>query len=76
MAKSRVLTQKITTVMHSTTHVDVPAHVIENTPFIDEVPLHCFFGTGVVVSIPKSKWEKMMPEDLEAAGRRSVPATS
>ena len=67
MAKSRVLTQKITTVMHSTTHVDVPAHVIENTPFLDEVPLHCFFGTGVVVSIPKGKWEKIMPEDLEAA---------
>jgi kynurenine formamidase len=67
MAKSRVLTQRITTVMHSTTHVDVPAHVIENTPFLDEIPLHCFFGTGVVVSIPKGKWEKVMPEDLDAA---------
>ena len=66
-AKSRVLTQRITTVMHSTTHVDVPAHVIEGTPFLDEIPLHCFFGPGVVVSIPKEKWEVVTPEDLEKA---------
>ena len=67
MAKSRVLTQRITTVMHSTTHVDVPAHVIENTPFLDEVPLARFFGTGVVVSIPKGKWEVVTAKDLENA---------
>ena len=66
-AKSRVLTQRITTVMHSTTHVDVPAHVIEGTPFLDEIPLHCFFGPGVVVSIPKEKWEVVTAEDLESA---------
>ena len=73
MAKSRVLTQRITTVMHSTTHVDVPAHVIENTPFLDEIPLHCFFGTGVVVSIPKGKWETVTAADLEAAARPRDP---
>ena len=28
MAKSRVLTQKITTVMHSGTHIDAPGHVV------------------------------------------------
>jgi kynurenine formamidase len=67
MAKSRVLTQRITTVMHSTTHVDVPAHVIENTPFLDEVPLDRFFGTGVVVSIPKGRWEVVTAKDLENA---------
>jgi kynurenine formamidase len=53
--------------MHSTTHVDVPAHVIEDTPFLDEIPLHCFFGPGVVVSIPKEKWEVVTPDDLDAA---------
>jgi kynurenine formamidase len=67
MAKSRVLTQKITTVMHSGTHIDAPAHVVEGTPFLDEIPLSAFFGTGVVVSIPKKKWEVVTPEDLEAA---------
>ena len=31
-ARSRVLTQKITTVMHSGTHVAAPGHVIEGPP--------------------------------------------
>ena len=53
MSKSRVLTQRITTVMHSGTHLDVPAHVVEGTPYLHEIPLQQFFGTGVVVSIPK-----------------------
>jgi kynurenine formamidase len=67
MAKSGVLTQKITTVMHSGTHIDAPGHVVPGTPFMDEVPLPYFFGTGVVVSIPKKKWEIITPADLEAA---------
>jgi kynurenine formamidase len=53
--------------MHSTTHLDAPLHVIENMPDISEVPLETFFGTGVVVSIPKQKWEVITPDDLEAA---------
>ena len=67
MAKSGVLSQRITTVMHSGTHMDAPAHVVEDTPFLDEVPLECFFGTGVVVSIPKKKWEVVTAKDLENA---------
>src|SRR6202521_1981253 len=67
MSKSRVLTQRITTVMHSGTHIDAPAHVVEGTPFMDEVPLPYFFGTGVVVSIPKKKWEVITAQDLENA---------
>src|SRR5260370_8696893 len=59
--------------MHSTTHTDAPAHVIEGTPFMDEVPLESFFGTAVVVSIPKGKWEKIMPEDLERAEPKIEP---
>jgi kynurenine formamidase len=66
-AKSGVLSQQITTFMHCTTHTDAPAHVIEGAPFMDEVPLSKFFGTAVIVSIPKGKWEKIMPEDLEKA---------
>ena len=67
MSKSRVLTQRITTVMHSGTHIDAPAHVVEGTPFLEEIPLRNFFGTGVVVSIPKKKWEVITPDDLEKA---------
>ncbi len=73
MSKSRVLTQKVTTVMHSGTHIDAPGHVVENTPLLDEIPLSSFFGTGVVVSIPKKKWEVVTAADLEAATPRSVP---
>ena len=60
MAKSGVLSQTITTTMHVTTHIDAPAHVVQGTPFIDEVPLPHFFGSGLVVSIPKEKWERRM----------------
>jgi len=66
-AKSRVLSQKITTVMHCTTHTDAPAHVVEGTPYIDEVPLSSYFGEAVIVSIPKQKWEVITPDDLEKA---------
>jgi len=66
-AKSGLLSQIITTSMHCTTHADSPAHVIEGTPFTADIPLESYFGTGVVVSIPKGKWEKIMPEDLEKA---------
>ena len=44
-AKSRVLSQQITTFMHCTTHTDAPAHVVEGAPFMDEVPLDRFFGS-------------------------------
>ena len=67
MAKSGVLSQRITTSMHNTTHIDAPAHVVQGTPFIDEVPLPHFFGTGIVVSIPKKKWEPITGDDLEKA---------
>ncbi|OSP55615.1 cyclase [Pseudoruegeria sp. SK021] len=67
MAKSGVLSQRITTTMHATTHIDAPAHVVQGTPFIDEVPLPHFFGTGIVVSLPKKKWEPITGEDLEKA---------
>jgi kynurenine formamidase len=56
-----VLTQKITT-LHSATHMDAPAHAVEGTPSIDQVPLSKFFGTGVVVSIYKGEFEMITGE--------------
>nr|WP_082206101.1 cyclase family protein [Pannonibacter phragmitetus] len=72
MAKSGVLSQRITTSMHNTTHIDAPAHVVEGTPFIDEVPLPHFFGSGLVVSIPKKQWEQITYDDLEKAAGKAV----
>lgn len=66
-AKSGVLSQQITTFMHCSTHTDAPAHVIEGTPYLDQIPLESFYGTGVVVDIPKGKWEVITPDDLEKA---------
>ena len=72
MAKSGVLSQRITTTMHNGTHIDAPAHVVSGTPFIDEVPLPHFFGTGLVVSIPKQRWEQITYDDLEKAAGHAV----
>src|SRR6202042_2439864 len=72
MAKSGVLSQRITTSMHNTTHIDAPAHVVQGTPFIDEVPLPHFFGSGIVISIPKKKWEQITYDDLEKAAGKIV----
>src|SRR5438876_44584 len=71
-AKSGVLSQRITASMHNTTHIDAPAHVVQGSPFIDEVPLPHFFGTGIVVSIPKKKWEPITYDDLEKAAGKVV----
>lgn len=69
-AKSGVLSQKITTVMHCTTHANSPAYVIEGTEFTDDIPLDKYYGTGVMVDIPKGKWDVITPEDLENARPR------
>jgi kynurenine formamidase len=54
-------------IMHRGTHMDTPAHVTANTPFLTAYEPWRFFGTGVAVSIPKGKWEVITPEDLEQA---------
>jgi kynurenine formamidase len=45
--------------------MDCPLHVQENTHDITGFPLSSLFGTGMVVSIPKGKWEVITPQDLE-----------
>ena len=67
MAKSGVLSQKVTTVMHCTTHADSPAHVVEGTEYTHEIPLDKYYGAGVVVDIPKGKWELITADDLDNA---------
>ena len=53
MAKSGVLSQRITTTMHATTHIDAPAHVVQGTPFIDEVPLPHFLALVLWSACPR-----------------------
>nr|MDO8082083.1 cyclase family protein [Candidatus Freyarchaeota archaeon] len=66
-AKSRVLSQTLTHTMHASTHADSPIHVEEGYPYTDQMPLERYMGKGVIVSIPKGKWEVITPEDLENA---------
>ncbi len=66
-ARAGVLTQKITTTMHTSTHADSPAHVFEGGMYTDEIPLDKYYGTGVIVDIPKNKWGVITADDLEKA---------
>src|SRR6202034_3684502 len=66
-AKDGLLVQQFEGIMHRGTHIDAPIHVAENQPSLTGYPLWRFFGTGVVVSIPKGKWGVVTPKDLEQA---------
>jgi len=73
MAKSGCYRSASTTSMQQTPHQDVaPAHVIQGTPFIDEVPLPHFFGCGIRGVDPKKKWEQITYDDLEKAAGKIV----
>lgn len=63
-----VLTQRIITAMHHGTHVNAPIHLAQGGLGVGELPPERFFGTGVVLDVPKGEWEYIEPADLEAAG--------
>ena len=64
-AKQGVMTHKITTIFHTSTHLNAPIHLVPGAPAVGDLALQKFFGTGVVVSIPKRKWGLIEPSDLE-----------
>jgi kynurenine formamidase len=66
-AKNGVMAHRIRMVMHSGTHLNAPRHLIAKGQAVGEIALEKLFGSGVVVSIPKNKWESITPADLEAA---------
>jgi kynurenine formamidase len=72
-AKQGVMTHKITTIFHTSTHVNAPIHLIPQTAAVGDLALERFFGTGVVVSIKKKKWELIEPADLERAKPKIQP---
>ena len=65
--KHGVMTQKFTTVFHCSTHVNAPLHLVPGAQGVGQIPMDKFFGTGVIVSIPKKEWELVTAEDLEKA---------
>jgi kynurenine formamidase len=65
--KHGVMTQKFTTVFHASTHVNAPVHLVPGAQGVGQIPMEHFFGTGVVVGIPKPKWGQVTDKDLEKA---------
>ena len=66
-AKHGVMTQTWKATMHVSTHVNAPLYLIPNAPAVGDIPVETFFGTGVVLDIPKGKWELISEEDLAKA---------
>jgi kynurenine formamidase len=62
-----VMATRIRMVMHSGTHVNAPLHLIQRAAGVGEIALDRFFGSGVVLSIPKQQWEFISVADLENA---------
>jgi len=66
-AKHGVMTQIYKGTMHVSTHVNAPLHMVPAAQGVGQIPLEQFFGNGVVLDIPKQKWEYVTVADLEAA---------
>jgi len=66
-AQHGVLAWKINTVMHTGTHMNAPIHMIQKGADLETIPEDRFFGNGVVLGIPKGKYEVITAKDLEAA---------
>jgi kynurenine formamidase len=66
-AKHGVMTHKIVTIIHTSTHMNAPIHLIPESAGVGDLALDRFFGTGVVISIPKEQWELIEPHDLQRA---------
>ena len=66
-AKNGVMATRIRMVMHSGTHVNAPLHLIQRAAGVGDIALDRFFGSGVVLSIPKQQWEFVTIADLENA---------
>jgi kynurenine formamidase len=66
-AKQGVMTHKITTIFHTSTHLNAPIHLVPGAPAVGDLALQNFFGTGVVLSLSKKNWGLIEPSDLERA---------
>jgi kynurenine formamidase len=62
-----VMTHRITMVMHSGTHMNAPIHMIQGGAAAADIPLDSLFGNGVILSVPKDRWELVSVDDLKSA---------
>ena len=67
-AHDGVMSQRIITNMHVATHVNAPVHLLQGGTFVGGLPIDRFFGTGVILSVRKHRWELVTAADLDKAG--------
>jgi kynurenine formamidase len=63
-ARDGVMSQKITTNMHCSMHINAPVHLLQGGVYVGQIPVDRFFGNGVILSIPKKRWELVTADDL------------
>ena len=66
-AQHGVLAWRITTVMHTGTHMNAPLHLIQKGADLAAVPPDRLFGNGCVLDVPKKPWEVITAADLQNA---------
>ncbi len=62
-----VMAQRLKMVMHSGTHMNAPIHLVQQGAGAADIPLDHFFGNGVILDIPKNRWELVTADDLAAS---------
>ena len=62
-----VLAWRISTSLHTGTHMCAPLHMVQLTEDLASIPLERLFGNGVVLDIPKGNFETISAADLKAA---------
>jgi kynurenine formamidase len=72
-AQHGVMATRLRMVMHTGTHMNAPRHLIQRGIGIGELPLQCIFGNGVILDIPKAKWECIDAEDFDRASPAIEP---
>jgi kynurenine formamidase len=60
-----VMSQKFKTVHHASTHINAPIHLVQGGAGVGQIDLDHFFGSGVVLSVPKQKWGLLTADDLQ-----------
>lgn len=66
-AQHGVLTQKFTTIMHTSTHVNAPLHLIPGADSIGDLPVDRFFGSAAVLAVKTEPWELVTAARLQEA---------
>ncbi|HHU22494.1 MAG TPA: cyclase family protein [Clostridiales bacterium] len=66
-AEHGVLAWRISTSLHTGTHMNAPLHMVQRGADLASIPVERLFGNGVVLDIPKGSFETITAEDLENA---------